>query len=75
MDIRFSSEDEAFRREVAGWLEDALTGEFAPLRGRGGVGDESAFVPERRAGVCGKGAKLGTVLGDDLLVGGNYVLA
>ncbi|MEN8158918.1 MAG: acyl-CoA dehydrogenase family protein [Myxococcota bacterium] len=49
MDIRFSPEDEAFRRDVAGWLEDALSGEFAPLRGRGGVGDESAFVPERRA--------------------------
>jgi alkylation response protein AidB-like acyl-CoA dehydrogenase len=49
VDIRFSPEDEAFRREVAGWLASALTGDFAPLVGRGGVGDEGAFVPERRA--------------------------
>ena len=49
MDIRFSPEDEAFRREVAAWLEAALTGEFAALRGRGGAGDEGAFVEERRA--------------------------
>ena len=49
MDIRFSAEDEAFRREVAGWLDAALSGEFAMLHGRGGAGDESAFVAERRA--------------------------
>jgi alkylation response protein AidB-like acyl-CoA dehydrogenase len=49
MDIRFSAEDEAFRRQVAEWLDDALTGEFAVLRGRGGAGDEGAFVEERRA--------------------------
>jgi alkylation response protein AidB-like acyl-CoA dehydrogenase len=49
LDIRFSAEDEAFRREVAAWLADALSGEFAVLRGRGGAGDEGAFVAERRA--------------------------
>ena len=49
MDLRFSDEDEAFRREIAGWLEDALSGEFAPLRGRGGPGDEGALVEERKA--------------------------
>ncbi|MDX1649650.1 MAG: acyl-CoA dehydrogenase family protein [Myxococcota bacterium] len=49
MDLRFSDEDEAFRREVAAWLDDALTGEFAVLRGRGGAGDEGALVEERRA--------------------------
>ena len=49
MDVRFSEEDEAFRREVAEWLADNLTGEFAPLRGRGGPGDEHAFVDERKA--------------------------
>jgi alkylation response protein AidB-like acyl-CoA dehydrogenase len=49
MEIRFSAEDEAFRREAAAWLEDALHGEFAVLRGRGGSGDDAAFVEERRA--------------------------
>jgi alkylation response protein AidB-like acyl-CoA dehydrogenase len=49
MEIRFSDEDEAFRREAAAWLESALAGEFAPLRGRGGSGDDAAFVEERRA--------------------------
>jgi alkylation response protein AidB-like acyl-CoA dehydrogenase len=49
MHTRFSDEDEAFRREVAGWLAANLAGEFAPLRGRGGPGDEHAFVEERRA--------------------------
>jgi alkylation response protein AidB-like acyl-CoA dehydrogenase len=49
MDLRFSDEDERFRREVAAWLGDALSGEFAVLRGRGGAGDEGAFVEERRA--------------------------
>ena len=47
MDIRFSQEDEAFRREIAEWLADALTGEFAELRGRGGPGDAAALVDER----------------------------
>jgi alkylation response protein AidB-like acyl-CoA dehydrogenase len=49
MHTRFSDADEAFRREVAGWLAANLAGEFAPLRGRGGPGDEHAFVDERRA--------------------------
>jgi alkylation response protein AidB-like acyl-CoA dehydrogenase len=49
LDVRFSKEDEDFRREIAGWLESALAGEFAPLRGRGGPGDEHAFVDERKA--------------------------
>jgi alkylation response protein AidB-like acyl-CoA dehydrogenase len=49
MEIRFSDEDEAFRREAAAWLEGALAGEFAVLRGRGGSGDDAAFVEERRA--------------------------
>ena len=49
MDMRFSTEDEAFRREVAGWLDDALAGEFAIVRGRGGPGDEGAFIDERKA--------------------------
>jgi len=49
VDIRFSAEDEAFRREVAAWLDAALTGEFAAVRGRGGPGDDGALVEERRA--------------------------
>jgi alkylation response protein AidB-like acyl-CoA dehydrogenase len=49
VDLRFSEEDEAFRSEVAEWLGDHLSGEFAKLRGRGGPGDESALIPERRA--------------------------
>jgi alkylation response protein AidB-like acyl-CoA dehydrogenase len=49
MHLRFSDADEAFRRRVAEWLAVNLAGEFAPLRGRGGPGDESAFVEERRA--------------------------
>jgi alkylation response protein AidB-like acyl-CoA dehydrogenase len=47
--LRFSDEDEAFRREVAQWLGDHLVGEFATIKGRGGPGDEDAFVDERRA--------------------------
>jgi alkylation response protein AidB-like acyl-CoA dehydrogenase len=46
--IRFSEEDEAFRKEVAAWLDDALTGEFAVLRGSGAQ-DQTAHVEERRA--------------------------
>jgi alkylation response protein AidB-like acyl-CoA dehydrogenase len=49
MQLRFSDEDEAFRREIADWLADHLSGEFAALRGRGGPGDEHALLDERRA--------------------------
>jgi len=49
LDIRFSKEDEDFRREIAAWLDAALVGELAPLRGRGGPGDEHALVDERKA--------------------------
>ncbi len=49
MDLHFSEADEAFRKEVAQWLADNLTGEFAALRGRGGPGDEHALVKERHA--------------------------
>src|SRR5207248_3334089 len=40
MDLRFSDEDEAFRREVRDWLETNLTGDFAEARGLGGPGRE-----------------------------------
>jgi alkylation response protein AidB-like acyl-CoA dehydrogenase len=49
VDLHFSTEDEHFRTEVAGWLADNLVGEFAELRGRGGPGDEHALVDRRRA--------------------------
>jgi alkylation response protein AidB-like acyl-CoA dehydrogenase len=48
LDLRFTEEDEAFRREVAAGLADNLSGEFARLRGRGGPGDEGALIDERR---------------------------
>jgi alkylation response protein AidB-like acyl-CoA dehydrogenase len=49
MDLHFSEDDEAFRKEIAQWLAEHLSGEFAPLRGRGGPGDEHALVKERHA--------------------------
>ncbi len=48
MHLRFSEAEEAFRREVADWLADNLSGEFAVLRGRGGPGDEHVLLDERR---------------------------
>ena len=49
MDLRFSEEDEEFRREAAAWLEENLSGEFAVVRGRGGTGDEGSLIEERKA--------------------------
>lgn len=49
MDLRFSDEDEAFRAEARTWLTEALKGEFAVVRGRGGPGDEHALFEERYA--------------------------
>ncbi len=47
MDLSYSPEDEAFRAEVRAWLEEALSGEFAGLRGRGGPGREHEAYDER----------------------------
>ncbi|MGX1127103.1 acyl-CoA dehydrogenase family protein [Pseudomonas sp. HLS-6 TE3448] len=49
MKIGFNNEDEAFRRQVAQWMTEHLTGDFAPLRFRGGPGDEHSFPAERKA--------------------------
>ncbi len=49
MHLHFSAEDEAFRREIAAWLERELGGEYAEVRGAGGPGNENALVDERRA--------------------------
>jgi alkylation response protein AidB-like acyl-CoA dehydrogenase len=48
MHLHFSEAEEAFRREIAGWLERELSGPFARLRGAGGPGNENALVEERR---------------------------
>ncbi len=49
MDLSFSAEDEAFRDEIRTWLAEHLVGEFAALKGRGGLGDMDALVPGRIA--------------------------
>ena len=49
MQLSFTAEDEAFRGEVADWLAENLSGEFAAVRFRGGPGDEHMFVEERKA--------------------------
>ena len=49
MDLSYSPEDEAFRAEVRAWLEEALSGEFAELRGLGGPGREHEALEERLA--------------------------
>ncbi|MFC5950452.1 acyl-CoA dehydrogenase family protein [Pseudonocardia lutea] len=48
MDLTFSDEDEAFRREAADWLAANLTGRFAQARGLGGPGREHEAVELRR---------------------------
>jgi len=48
MKLTFSHEDELFREEVSQWLANNLKGEFAPLRFRGGPGDEHSFPEERK---------------------------
>ena len=46
MDVGRTPAEEAFADEVRTWLEEHLVGEFADLRGRGGVGQEDVD-PER----------------------------
>ena len=43
-DIRSDAE---FTEEVRDWMAEHLRGEFAPLRFRGGPGDEHALVEQR----------------------------
>lgn len=47
MDLRDTPDAEAFRAEVRDWLESALSGQYAHVRGRGGPGDEHALFDER----------------------------
>jgi alkylation response protein AidB-like acyl-CoA dehydrogenase len=49
MDLRFTPEEDAFRKEVRAYLDELLHGEFSAIRGRGGPGDEHAFFDERLA--------------------------
>src|SRR5260370_26663490 len=49
VELGFSAQDDAFRREARTWLTDRLAGEFAVVRGRGGPGDEHALFDERAA--------------------------
>ena len=49
MDLRFTPEEDAFRKEIRAYLDDLLHGEFAAIRGRGGPGDEHVFFDERLA--------------------------
>jgi alkylation response protein AidB-like acyl-CoA dehydrogenase len=42
-------DNESFRREIRGWLETKLVGEFVTLRGRGGPGDEHFATDLRRS--------------------------
>ncbi len=47
--MRFSPQDEAFRRRVREWLAENLSGRFAGLRGAGGPGREHQAHAERVA--------------------------
>lgn len=47
MKLSFSTQDEKFRQEIAGWLQENLSGEFEAIRFRGGPGDEHMFPHER----------------------------
>ncbi len=49
MDLRYSDEDEAFRKEVAQWMTDNLCGEFECLRGAHLPGGPDDRIEERRA--------------------------
>jgi alkylation response protein AidB-like acyl-CoA dehydrogenase len=49
VDLRYSAEDDAFRAEIRGWLEEHLAGEYAELRGLGGPGKDHEAIEERLA--------------------------
>jgi alkylation response protein AidB-like acyl-CoA dehydrogenase len=49
VDLTYSEEDQAFRAEVRGWLEEHLSGEWTALRGLGGAGRDHEAHEERVA--------------------------
>ncbi|MDB5393973.1 MAG: acyl-CoA dehydrogenase domain protein [Rhodospirillales bacterium] len=57
MKLGFTAAEEAFRGEIAGWFERALTGDFARLRGPTFGRDDIALMKswERHLGDCGLG--------------------
>src|SRR3954447_25442306 len=63
MDLRFTPEEDAFRKEVRAYLDELLHGDFAEIRGRGGPGDEHAFFDERLAWARRLGADGWTCVG------------
>jgi acyl-CoA dehydrogenase len=63
MDLAFSPEEEAFRKEARAYLDDLLGGEFAEVRGRGGPGDEHSCFEGRLAWERRLGADGWTCLG------------
>lgn len=63
MDLRFTAEEESFRKEARAYLDDLLEGEFRVIRGRGGPGDEHSFYDERLAWERRLGADQWTCVG------------
>jgi alkylation response protein AidB-like acyl-CoA dehydrogenase len=61
--MQLAPEDEAFRDEARRWLAQALSGEFAPLVGRGGPGDEHEVFEARLAWERAMGQGRWTCLG------------
>src|SRR4029453_18638189 len=49
VDLSYSPEDEAFRAEIRGWLEEHLAGGVAGLKGLGGPGKDHEAIQERLA--------------------------
>jgi alkylation response protein AidB-like acyl-CoA dehydrogenase len=47
--VQLTAEDEQFRSQIRGWLEQSLSGGFARLRGLGGPGREHEHFDERVA--------------------------
>jgi alkylation response protein AidB-like acyl-CoA dehydrogenase len=47
--VQLTAEDEEFRSQIRGWLEQNLSGEFADLRGLGGPGREHEQFEQRLA--------------------------
>ena len=47
--VQLTAEDEQFRSQIRGWLEQNLSGEFAHLRGLGGPGREHEQFEQRLA--------------------------
>jgi len=63
MDLRFTADEDRFRKDARTYLDDLLHGEFAVIRGRGGPGDEHSFYDERLAWERRLGADQWTCVG------------